>query len=502
MKLVLTAVFTLFLGAHALAQAPAATAPAPAPRPAAAPITPPTVAKAVPPAAVPPVVVPGAAVPGVVSGAVPGTPPGTVPGSADAASADNAALPPPSSAAQKVYSAAKADLLQIRMLLKNGRSQSSVGSGFMVGTSNLVLTNYHVVSQMAIDPDVYVGEYVDTNGKSGPVELLAVDVLHDLAVVRINRTGTGFFNVPERLVKLTQGQYLYSLGNPLDLGFAISEGSYNGVITRSFYDQLMFTGPINSGMSGGPSVTVDGDVAGVNVSKRRDGEQVSFLVPIRYAQDLLKEVAARPVPPKDFNPLIGEQLLAHQRGMIERLLDSPLSTKSMGPYLVPVRESEQVRCWGRSNVKAEAVFTADTIACAMESAIFVSESQQTGHVSMTHQYVRSASLDPIRFGALATKLFKADNLGSSKDTRLTGPTCTEMFVKTKTLPLRAVTCVRAYRKFAGLYNFTLLTASTDDPKASLQSRIDVSGVSFENGMRTTRLFLEAIGRGSNQGGKP
>ncbi|MES2318072.1 MAG: serine protease [Pseudomonadota bacterium] len=443
-------------------------------------------AKNPPPKAVP-APAPGPVLPAVPPPAVPPTP------------EEDTALPPPSSAAQKLYSAAKADLLQIRMLLKNGRSQSSVGSGFMVGTSNLVLTNYHVVSQMAIDPDVYVGEFVDTDGKSGPVELLAVDVLHDLAVVRIkNRMGTGFFEVPERAVKLTQGQYLYSLGNPLDLGFAISEGSYNGIVSRSFYDQLMFTGPINSGMSGGPSVTVAGEVAGVNVSKRRDGELVSFLVPIRYAQELLKKVATQKAPPKDFNPLIGEQLLAHQRAMIDRLLDSPLDLKSMGPYVVPVRESDQVRCWGRSSVKEGAIFTADTMACAMESAIFVSESQQTGHVSMTHQYVRSASLDPVRFAMLASTLFEADNLGTNKDTRLTGPICTEKFVKTKTLPLRAVTCVRAYRKFAGLYNFTLLTASTDGAQASLQSRLDVSGVSFENGMRSTRAFLEALGHGSRK----
>jgi S1-C subfamily serine protease len=426
----------------------------------------------------------------------PVTPPDATPAPADADT--NAALPPPSSAAQKLYSTSKPDLLQIRMLLKNGRSQSTVGSGFMVGTSNLVLTNYHVVSQMALDPDVYAGEYVDTDGKRGPVELLAVDVLHDLAVVRINRNGTGVFNVPDKLARLTQGQYLYSLGNPLDLGFAISEGSYNGVITRSFYDQLMFTGPINSGMSGGPSVTVSGEVAGVNVSKRRDGELVSFLVPVRYAQELLRKVAAQTVAPKDFNPLIGQQLLAHQKAMIDRLLETPLSTKMMGPYLVPVRESEQVRCWGRSNVKAEASFTADTISCSMESAIFVSESQQTGHVSMTHQYVRSASLDKVRFAVLASTLFKVENIGSAKDARMTGPSCTEQFVATKSVPLRAVTCVRAYRKFAGLYNFTVLTATTDDARASLQSRIDVSGVSYENGMRTARAFLEAIGRGSRQ----
>jgi hypothetical protein len=239
-------------------------------------------------------------------------------------------------------------------------------------------------------------------------------------------------------------------------------------------------------------------VAGVNVSKRRDGELVSFLVPVRYAQELLKKVATQTTAPKDFNPLIGQQLLAHQRAMIDRLLDTPLTTKMMGPYLVPVRESDQVRCWGRSNVKAEATFTADTISCSMESAIYVSDSQQTGHVSMTHQYVRSASLDKIRFSVLATTLFKTDNLGSSKDARLTAPSCTEQFVTTRTLPLRAVTCVRAYRKFAGLYNFTLLTATTDDAKASLQSRLDVSGVSFENGLRTTRAFLESLGRGGKQ----
>ncbi|MFL6658513.1 MAG: serine protease [Massilia sp.] len=445
--------------------------------------------KALPPAPLPPATTTTTAVP---------LPP-AAPTSPGADAADNTALPPPSSAAQKLYSSAKADLLQIRMLLKNARSQSTVGSGFMVGTSNLVLTNYHVVSQMAIAPDVYVGEYVDTDGKSGPVELLAVDVLHDLAVVRLkNRVGTGFFEVPDHPVKLTQGQYLYSLGNPLDLGFAISEGAYNGIITRSFYDQLMFTGPINSGMSGGPSVTVSGQVAGVNVSKRRDGELVSFLVPVRFAQELLKKVAMQKAPPKDFNAQISEQLLIHQRSMMDKLLNAPLDLKTMGPYVVPVRESEQVRCWGHSNAKDEATYTADGMACAMESAIFVSENLQTGHVSMTHQYVRSTGLDSIRFAALASTMFKADNLGTNKDTRLTGPLCTEKFVKTKTLPLRAVTCVRAYRKFAGLYNFTLLTASTDDPKASLQSRLDLSGVSFDNGMRGTRAFLEALGRGRGQ----
>ena len=425
----------------------------------------------------------------------PATPPAATPQAPGPGETDETTtLPPPSSAAQELYSSAQADLLQIRMLLRNGRTQSTVGSGFLVGDSNLVLTNYHVVSQMALDPDVYTGEYVDTDGQRGPIELMAVDVLHDLAVVRVNRKGSGFFLVPEQPVKLTQGQPLYSLGNPLDLGFAISEGAYNGVVSRSFYDQLIFSGPINSGMSGGPSVTAGGTVAGINVSKRRDGEAVSFLVPVKYAQELLRQVELQGAPPKDFNPLIAAQLLAHQRAMVARLLDTPLSIKSMGPYRVPVRESGQVRCWGRSNVKAETSYSSDTMSCAMESAIYVSDTQQTGHVSMTHQYLRSASLHPLRFAALASSQFRIDRLGSTRDTRLTGPLCSERFVHSNTLPLRAVVCVRAYRKFPGLYNFTLLTASTDNPQASLQSRLDVAGVSYDNGMRVSRAFLAALGR--------
>ena len=451
---------------------------------AAAPASPgrPAVQPAAPPLATPPATPPAT------------TPPAPGPGETD----DSATLPTPSSAAQQLYAAARADLLQIRMLLRNGRSQSTVGSGFLIGTGNLVLTNYHVVSQMALDPDVYIGEYLDTDGKGGPIELMAVDVLHDLAVVRVDRAGSGFFKVPEHPVQLTQGQYLYSLGNPLDLGFAISEGAYNGAITRSFYEQLIFTGPINAGMSGGPSVTASGMVAGINVSKRRDGESVSFLVPVKYAQELLARVARQAHPPKNFNPLIAQQLLAHQREMIDRLLAEPLSLKAMGPYRVPVRESQQLRCWGRSNFRAEAEFTVDAVSCAMEAAIYVSDTQQTGHVSMTHQYLRSASLRPLQFSVLASSRFRVDRIGSSRDTRLTRPACSEQFVHTATLPLRAVLCVRAYRKFAGLYNFTLLTASTDDGQASLQSRLDLAGVSYENGTRATRAFLAALGRSTRR----
>ena len=421
------------------------------------------------------------------------------------APAESMPLAAPSSAAQKLYASARNDLLQVRVLLKNGRTQSSVGSGFLIGSSDLVVTNYHVMSQIALEPDIYVGEFVDTNGQRGSVELLAVDVLHDLAVVRVSRKGTGFFQLPEQasqLATLNQGQYLYSLGNPLDLGFAISEGAYNGIIGRAFYDQFMFTGPINSGMSGGPNVTVDGKIAGVNVAKRTDGELVSFLVPARFVVELLNKLNARLAGKnnsgKDFNAEVGQQLIVHQNVMINKLLESPLAQKSLGPYQVPVRESEQMRCWGRSNAKPDSAYTADQINCQMESAIFVSGQMQTGHVAIQHRFMRSKELDSLRFSQMISKTFKAQVAGNHKDQRLTAPACTEEFVSNQSLSMRAVLCVRAYRKFAGLYDFTLFTSTTDQPLMSLQSRLNANGVSYDNGMRVARLFLASIAQGGKR----
>ncbi len=408
--------------------------------------------------------------------------------------ADSVELPAPSSAAQRLYASAKPDLLQMRVLLKSGRTQSSVGSGFMVGDTNLVVTNYHVMSQVALEPETYVGEYRDTNGRRGAVELLAVDVQHDLAVVRIDHNGSGFFKVPQMLPQLKQGQYLYSLGNPLDLGFAISEGSYNGIISRSFYEQLMFTGPINAGMSGGPTVTVSGRVAGVNVSRRLDGELVSFLVPVRYVRDLLKKVAAQHQAPKNFKLVVGQQLLAHQAKMVDRLAKTLLTFKELSPYRTPVWESEQVRCWGWSNAKQDKPYAVDEVSCAMESAIFVSKQLETGHVSIQHKRIQSSEMGTWRFAALASSQFKNQNLGGHKDLRFTPPQCVEQFVSNGKLPMRAVLCMHAYRKFPELYDFTLLTASTDASQMTLQSRVDASGVSYQNGLRIARIFLEAMSR--------
>jgi serine protease Do len=208
----------------------------------------------------------------------------------------------------------------------------------------------------------------------------------------------------------------------------------------------------------------------------------------------LKQAASLQKPPKDFNEIVGRQLLANQEVMVDRLLSGPFTIKTLGKYKVPVRESDQMRCWGQSTDKPDNPYTIEQIKCAMESAVFVSGELQTGQMSINHAYTRGTRLGALRFSRLPTEAFKRESFGSQKDRDLTGPVCTERFISNGNLSMRAVLCVNAYRKFSGLYDFAVLTATTDENLSNLQSRLDIKGVSYKNGLRVSRIFLESIGR--------
>ena len=173
---------------------------------------------------------------------------------------------------QDIFKQFSEHVVKIEVVETGSAAKASVGTGFYASAAGHIVTNYHVVSKIIHTPDRYRIEVTDLSGQPSQGAVLGVDVVYDLAVLRTARRPNGYLTLQTKPVD--QGTRLYSLGHPRDLGLTIVEGTYNGLLRHTLYPKVHFTGSLNPGMSGGPALTQDGRVVGVNVAT--EGEQISY----------------------------------------------------------------------------------------------------------------------------------------------------------------------------------------------------------------------------------
>jgi serine protease Do len=422
-----------------------------------------------------------------------------------------------SSAAERIYAAAPARLLQFRTLVAGAERQSSTGSGFLVTADGLAITNYHVVSQVALDPKTYRLEYAAADGNRGEAKLLAIDLADDLAIARLERRDAPFFAFDETAMArgLPKGERLYSMGNPLDLGFTITEGIYNGLVERSYNERMHFTGALNPGMSGGPAVTAEGVVVGVNVAKRTGAELVSFLVPARFAAALLRRVRDNPPPyppPQagegregvDFRAEIGRQLAARQAGLYTSFGDRGFRAIAFGPYQAPETTAPWFNCSAQTNAGATPKPRAsiNSMNCRSDTNLFIANDLATGSIQLSHSYVTTADLNQFQFATFLSRqsqpfLGQTILIGGSPSRKWhTSQRCHDDFVATAAAPshppLRVVWCAQAYREFDGLYDVALTAVTEDHGTEALVSRLGLQAVAYADAIAISKRFLEAV----------
>ena len=406
---------------------------------------------------------------------------------------------PLSTAAERVYEMARPRILQVRTLLQAAGRQSSIGSGFLVSADGLAITNYHVVARFALDPRTYRLEYLAPDGTKGPLELLALDIAHDLAVVRVQRASLPYFEFDPRALggKLPMGERIYAMGNPLDLGFTIVEGTYNGLVDKSYDERIHFSGAINAGMSGGPVTGSDGRIVGVNVAKRVDGEQVGFLVPAHFAAALLER--ARKGPPLAVDKAreeVGRQLDAWQASFHEALRSAGFRAAGIGPYRGLESAAPWMTCWAATNADQvpRARTAVNTMRCSSTSGLFVSDSILTGRLDMAFSYYKAIDLNAFQFAKELSQRSASPGFEGRGGKRLTEQECRDDFVNAGAgrPPLRTTWCMRAYREFEGLYNVTLIALTQDRDREALLAQLTLQGVSHANAVALGRRFLEAI----------
>ena len=405
-----------------------------------------------------------------------------------------AASAPVSLSARKVYEQARSQLVQIRTVLKGQASQTSVGSGFLVSKDGHLITNFHVVSEAALKPERHELVSVTADGREAPVQILMIDVRHDLALLKMSGTkppaSYDALSFRPEANKLAQGERMYSLGNPLDVGFAVIEGNYNGLVERSFYPQIFFAGSLSGGMSGGPALDQEGRVIGVNVARRVDGEQVSFLVPAAFASALLAR--GREAPPLQGAawPIVTTQLMEHQEALTERFIAQGWKPATHPRYTVPVPQDRFMRCWGSSEPSRTGGLDFERSDCVMDTRVFVGDFN-TGTLATRHEAYDGSKLGTLRFAAQYSASFRNEGFNRLGKLHQTKPQCHEDYLDRNGLVLRAVVCLRAYKKLPQLYDLSVLVTTLDQPQAGVQGRFDVQGVSYPNALKLSQHYLDA-----------
>jgi serine protease Do len=397
-----------------------------------------------------------------------------------------------SSQTHALFEQIRGGVAQIRVLLGASDTHAATGTGFVVGDDGLIVTNYHVIADKALEPEVYRLEFVLPGGRRGPLQIVAIDVLNDLAVVK-GDTGSAYV-LGFRTRTLAKGDRGFSLGYPLSQGLTVVEGIYNGRSEELYYERIHFTGAINSGMSGGPAVDAAGRVFGVNVATHRRGQLVSFLVPSRFAVELLARARAQAGPPSgDFRGAVAAQLKAHDRAL-QDVLKGALPTQQLGPLVVPARMGTFMQCAAGTERERGKAYDVNSYYCYTLSSLYVDPKLQTGMVSFRHRILRGLHLDPLRFAHVQETQFRA-GIASDYTSRKhhTGYACRDRIVALKGVRAKVAQCLRRYKLFGGLYDMVLKVATLDDSELALHSELEMDGVSFEHAMGLSRRYLEAIG---------
>ncbi len=142
------------------------------------------------------------------------------------------------------------------------RKTNSLGSGFIIDTSGIVVTNNHVIAD-ADEINVILND-----GTKIKAELVGVDKKTDLAVLKFKPTKPLMAVKFGDSDKLRLGEWVIAIGNPFSLGGSVTAGivsARNRDISQGPYDNYIQTdASINRGNSGGPLFNLEGEVVGVN----------------------------------------------------------------------------------------------------------------------------------------------------------------------------------------------------------------------------------------------
>ena len=194
--------------------------------------------------------------------------------------------------------------------LPSGRSQerteSGLGSGFIVSEDGQILTNAHVVA----GADTVQVTLKDGRTLEGTV--LGADPVTDVAVIDVEANNLPTLAVSD--AELLPGEVAIAIGNPLGLDNTVTVGIVSATgrtsgqvgIPDNRTDFIQTDAAINPGNSGGPLLNAKGEVIGMNTAIISGAQGLGFAIPIDAVQRISQQIVATGTVE---HPFIGIQMV-------------------------------------------------------------------------------------------------------------------------------------------------------------------------------------------------
>ena len=153
------------------------------------------------------------------------------------------------------------------VLIANTATEGGMGSGVLINDAGLVLTNYHVIHRAE---KLVVWFYDNDNSNSYTANVVAIDPIADLALIRMNLP---HHKLPTTYLKIESeewdiAQEVAAVGHPMGIQWTVSLGHIShtertGRVTP-YVATLQHSAEIHRGNSGGPLINIEGDIVGIN----------------------------------------------------------------------------------------------------------------------------------------------------------------------------------------------------------------------------------------------